>query len=77
MPNLSGFANLRSIRVLWIFLRIGMPFFFFYLKSVQFFSVFLVEQGRALLVLLPFTVTNLFGFPSMISLQHAAGRRCV
>jgi hypothetical protein len=29
MRNLSGFANLRSIIVLWIFLRTGMPFFFF------------------------------------------------
>ncbi len=32
------------------------------------FLVFLVEQGRPLSVVLPFTVTNLFGFPSLISL---------
>ncbi len=62
MRNLSGFANLRSILVLWIFSRTGMPFFFFKFKSVRAFLVFLVEQGRPLLVLLPFTVTNLSGF---------------
>jgi len=28
-------------------------------------------------LILPFTVTNLFGFPTMISLQHAAARRYV
>jgi hypothetical protein len=77
MRNLSGFANLRSILVFWIFLRTGMPFFFFKFKSVQGFLVFLVERGRPLLVLFPFTVTNLFGFPRMISLQHAADRRYV